>query len=140
MKGKLSYKYYHLAKENSENIIKLKHDMKNQLQVAYIIFKQDPKEAIKILDKIDENLEQINPIYYCENTILNTILALKIHEAKKEQIKVNIKIDKNILLQLEDLDICNLFGNLLDNSIEACKKSFIKNINLSIFQKKIILL
>ena len=36
---------------------------------------------------------------------------------------------------MEDIDVCNIFTNLLDNSMEAAKKNENKNIKLYIYEK-----
>jgi len=36
---------------------------------------------------------------------------------------------------MKDIDVCNIFTNLLDNSIEASKKNENKNIKLYICEK-----
>lgn len=127
--------YYKLVKENNDKLIKLKHDIKNQLQVAYVLFEQDKKEAIKLLDEINDNLEEIHQVDYCKNPILNTILAIKIAEAKKHDITVEIEIENEIDFNMKEIDICNLFTNLLDNSIEACRKVKERQIKININQK-----
>lgn len=134
-KEKLLYHYYNLAKENNDKLIKLKHDIKNQLQVAYAIFQQDKEEAIKLLNEINENLEEIHQVNYCKNPILNTILAIKIAEAQKYNIKIEVEIDNLLYLDMNEIDICNLFTNILDNSIEASQKTEGKYIKICVYQK-----
>ncbi len=134
LKKQLHY-YSFLIKKSNENLINLKHDLNNQLQVAYIIFKQDKEEAIKILDKISENLNQIPQTKYCDNLILNTILAIKVAEAESKNIKIEVNVDESIEFDMEDIDLCNLLTNLLDNSIEASKEVLNKNIQINIYKK-----
>ena len=129
------YYYSSLIKESNKKLISLKHDLNNQLQVAYVIFKQDKEKAIEMLDKINENLSQIPQTQYCKNLILNTILAIKVTEAESKNIKVKVKIDNSIKFDMEDIDLCNLFTNLLDNSIEASENISDKNIEINIYKK-----
>ena len=129
------YYYSFLIKESNKKLISLKHDLNNQLQVAYVIFKQDKEKAIEMLDKINENLSQIPQTQYCKNLILNTILAIKVTEAESKNIKVKVKIDNSIKFDMEDIDLCNLFTNLLDNSIEASKNIPNKDIEINIYKK-----
>lgn len=134
LKKQLHY-YSSLIKESNEKLIDLKHDLNNQLQVAYIICKQDKEKAIEILDKINENLNQIPQTKYCDNLILNTILAIKVAEAESNNIKIEVNIDNAIEFDMEDIDLCNLLTNLLDNSIEASKGVANKNIQINIYKK-----
>ena len=61
---------------------------------------------------------------------------MKIEEAKKYDINIELKIEYFIEINTEDIDVCNIFTNLLDNSIEAAKKNENKNIKLYIYEKK----
>lgn len=127
--------YYKVTKKNSEELIKIKHDMKNELQIAYVIASKDKKQSTKILDKAYERLENIKVTPFCKNEILNAILTIKMIEAKDYGINLEIKIDSDIDLKMEEIDICNLFSNILDNSIEATKKCKNKNIKLYILKR-----
>ena len=135
-KEKMIYNYYNLARENNEKSIKLKHDIKNQLQVVYVLCSTNQREGIKLLDEINQDLEKVNKMNYCKNDILNTILTIKIEEAKKHDINVKVKIDNLVDLKMEEIDICNMFSNLLDNSIEATRKSEDKLIEISVYTNK----
>ena len=128
-------KYYELIKRNNEEISIIKHDIYNQLQIAYVAFKQNNINAIKMLTEVEKELDNIKSTKYCENELLNIILSVKIEEAKKYDINIELKIDYFIELNMEDIDVCNIFTNLLDNSIEAAKKNENKNIKLYIYEK-----
>lgn len=125
-------KYYELIKRNNEEISIIKHDIYNQLQIAYVAFKQNNINAIKMLTEVEKELDNIKSTKYCENELLNIILSIKIEEAKKHNINIELKTDYFIELNMEDIDVCNIFTNLLDNSIEAAKKNENKNVKLYI--------
>lgn len=125
-------KYYELIKRNNEEISIIKHDIYNQLQIAYVAFKQNNINAIKMLIEVEKELDDIKSTKYCENELLNIILSIKTEEAKKYDIKIELKIDYFIEINMEDIDVCNIFTNLLDNSIEAAKKNENKNVKLYI--------
>lgn len=126
--------YYNVTKKNSEELIKIKHDIKNELQIAYIIASKDKQQATKILDKACEKLENVKISTYCRNDILDAIFTIKMIEAKDYGINLDIKIDSDIDLKMGEIDICNLFSNILDNSIEATRKYKNKNIKLYILK------
>lgn len=128
-------KYYELIKRNNEQISIIKHDIYNQLQIAYVAFKQNNINAIKMLIEVEKELDDIKSTKYCENELLNIILSIKTEEAKKYDINIELKIDYFIELNMEDIDVCNIFTNLLDNSIEAAKKNENKNVKLYIYEK-----
>lgn len=127
--------YYKKTKKSTEELIKMKHDIKNELQIAYIIASGDKKQATKILDEVYEKLENIKINNYCKDDILNTVLSTKKMEAKDYNVDLDIKIDSSIDLNMEEIDSCNLFCNILDNSIEATKMCDEKIIKLYILKK-----
>ena len=134
-KEKILYKYYKVAKENNENASMIKHDLKNQIQIAYAMESKN-NNVINILEDIDAELDKVNTNIYSKNEILNTVLLLKKIEAKKFDINMVYKIDKSISLDsMKDSDVCKLFSNLLDNSIEASKKTDDKKILLKLCKR-----
>lgn len=134
-KEKILYKYYKVAKENNENASMIKHDLKNQIQIAYAMRNKNDN-FVNILEDIDAELDKVNTNIYSKNEILNTVLLLKKIEAKKFDINMVYKIDKSISLDsMKDSDVCKLFSNLLDNSIEASKKANDKKILLKLCKR-----
>ena len=134
-KEKILYKYYKVAKENNENASMIKHDLKNQIQIAYAMRNKNDN-FVNILEDIDAELDKVNTNIYSKNEILNTVLLLKKIEAKKFDINMVYKIDKSISLDsMKDSDVCKLFSNLLDNSIEASKKTDDKKVLLKLCKR-----
>ena len=134
-KEKILYKYYKVAKENNENASMIKHDLKNQIQIAYAMRNKNDN-FVNILEDIDAELDKVNTNIYSKNEILNTVLLLKKIEAKKFNINIVYKIDKSISLDsMKDSDVCKLFSNLLDNSIEASKKTDDKKVLLKLCKR-----
>ena len=113
--------YYNETKKKNDNLIRIKHDIKNELQIAYAMVNENRKISMKLLDELDNKLENVEIINFCKNPILNTILNIKKIETEKEDIVLSFDIDKSFDLNMEEIDICDLFSNILDNSIEAVK-------------------
>ena len=74
----------------------------------------------KRIVEANHELEQMDEDMYSCNPILNSILRVKISLAKKEKIVCSIEmmIPADFNMEYGDMDI--LYGNLLDNAIEAC--------------------
>lgn len=114
--------YYNETQQKNDKLIRIKHDMKNELQIAYAMLNEDKRVSKKILNELNDKLENIKIINFGKNAILNTILTLKNMEIEKSDINLDIEIDKTLDFNMEEIDICDLFSNILDNSIEATKK------------------
>ncbi len=76
-------------------------------------------EQVQIFCK---ELEQIDADSYTVNPSVDTVLRIKLGLAKAEGIKVDFMILIPKRLEIDYGDIGVLYGNLLDNAIEACRK------------------
>ena len=112
--------YYREVEASNYEIRKIRHDLKNRL--LGISSLKDIALINKSIRSIIEELEGADSKIYTQNTVVNTILNIKINRAEKEKIrcKINVFIPKLINMDYGDAGI--LYGNLLDNSIEACKE------------------
>ncbi len=115
--------YYSEVEKRNEYVHNLKHDLKNKLiELHYLLEKGDIQAVRGQLSIYSDELEKIDENSYCRNPIVDSVLRIKLGAAKSDKIKIdtNIRIPKQ--MQLEHGDIGVLYGNLLDNAIEACRK------------------
>ena len=110
---------------NQEELIKLKHDMNNFLEIIRL---KDEEAYQELKDKV----QKYNAVYFCKDELLNKILVLKVSEGKKFDIEFNIHIDVTKTLPMHSVDMISLFTNILDNAIDAAKSSKAKTINLDV--------
>lgn len=91
------------------------HDLKHQLgSHGQTITDEAAKEMQQVLDSYD-NLADTG------NKALDAILTHKIHQAEQKGIKITFLVDGEKLSFMKDIDIYSLFGNILDNALEAVK-------------------
>lgn len=130
-------KYYHSIKEKNLNLKSYKHDMLNHWNTVYSLINNnnidDSKEYISTMINNFSN-EKKAVIDTC-NPVLDAILTEKIELAKNKNISVDTNIFINKNLKIELLDFCIIFGNLLDNAIEASSKANDKNIKIKLISK-----
>ena len=71
---------------------------------------------------IGEKYQLDETFIYCSNTTVNGVLLYFAREAEKYDIeyKVNLGIPEDIKIAKTDLSV--LFGNLLENAVEACAR------------------
>lgn len=107
------------SKERYEQISMIKHDMRNTLLVLnHLLEEGRTEEAHGFLGEQVERIERIYQIVKTDNNFVNAILNQKLSEAKQRGIEVRCVILTSFQ-GIDNKDICNLFGNLLDNAIEA---------------------
>lgn len=113
------------------------HDMKNHLIILENYCKaNETKKALDYIAKIRKPVSQIKRYINSGNEILDIISNFKLAEAEKEGIKIEVVIDRLDFKSMDEMDICAIFSNLLDNAIEACKhvrkekwiRIFVKNL------------
>lgn len=137
---KLDYDYYNmLAKAYEESRIS-NHDLKHHLAIILVMTQQNNnKEAEKyISDLLDsDNFSATKRI--TGNKIFDVVIYRKSIECKEKGIEFNFKHNQVNLDFIDDVDICSIFSNLIDNAIEAAESAENKYIDFEInsldFQK-----
>uniref|UniRef100_UPI004055E640 GHKL domain-containing protein n=1 Tax=Agathobacter sp. TaxID=2021311 RepID=UPI004055E640 len=110
---KLKNAYYMQKLETEEYIKGIYHDLKN-----YFIMVEDGA-----IDKdIQRKLASYERFYESGNQFLDIILADKISLAQEKHIRLECNVNFSEGDFINPLDISTIFGNLLDNAIEAAEK------------------
>lgn len=114
--------YAQNVKKQYEEISRVRHDMKQTNSVVMsLLMEEKTKEAIEYMQKTAKQVSDFDVVIDVGNDFVNAILNAKLSEAKRNGITVLCSADKNAS-GIDDVDLCNLLGNLLDNAIEACEK------------------
>lgn len=113
--------YYQQLEENQNTVRKLRHDMKNHLNIiGSFLHEQAPEKAEAYLLNLNQEFN-VSAKAYCKNSIINAVLNSKEQLAKDAEIACDFRIDLSESPAIEDIDLCSLFANTLDNAIEACR-------------------
>ncbi len=114
--------YAQNVKKQYEEISQVRHDMKQTNSVVMSLLKEaKTKEAMEYMQKATKQISDFDVVIDVGNDFVNAILNAKLSEAKRNGITVLCSADKNAS-GIDEVDLCNLLGNLLDNAIEACEK------------------
>lgn len=101
-----------------------RHDYHNHIQVMSACLAENRQNELRTyLVELNSDLVKVDTVLKTGNIMLDAILNSKISLAKSKDITVNAKalVPKN--LNVNQVDLCIIIGNLLDNSIEACLKN-----------------
>lgn len=115
--------YYKEMEKRNESIQNLKHDLKNKLAELYsFLEKKEIGQIERRMLQLCEELENVDSCRYCSHPIVDSVFRVKMGTAKVEGIPIecSILIPKKMKLAYGDIGV--LYGNLLDNAIEACRK------------------
>ena len=110
---------------NQDELIKLRHDLNNFLEVIKL-------KDEKMFNELSEKVKKYNAVYFCSDDLLNKILVLKVSEGKEDGIDFDIKVSIDKDINMSSSDKISLFTNILDNAIDAAKVSQAKKISLDV--------
>lgn len=102
------------------DIHRLYHDMKNHL-IAIRSLSEGNGSVADYVDGLMENLSAMDYQLETGNSVLNGLLSEKLHIAQTIPASLNIYLDFSAGSFLAATDICVIFGNALDNALEAVK-------------------
>lgn len=131
----LQYEYYKDQEEKYNESVKILHDVNKHLDMIKEIYELDKaNEAKKYTNEIKQILQPLILKEYTTNPILNIILNDKKRCATLHNIEFKMEIGNIDLSFMELAEISTVFGNLLDNAIEACDMVFgkLKFINMKL--------
>lgn len=124
IKQKIESQYIHYKElQNAQlKVRKLYHDMNNHVICIENMIKNN-QSATHYIDIIKLELDQWSAINTTGNMILDIILSEKKEVCDKNDIDFFADINNFRECDFIDMvDICSIFSNILDNSIEACYK------------------
>ncbi len=98
----------------------LRHDMSNHLgNVQGLVIYKEYDKLEEYLSELLSDIEVVDQMIITRNPAISALLNRKKAFADKNQINCSINIQCMDEIQIEDLDLCIVLGNLLDNAIEA---------------------
>lgn len=118
----LESNYHSLRKAYDENRM-MYHDFKNHmLVVSELIQEEKNREALEYINTYIHWTLSINQRVESGCKIIDIIVNCKIAEALEKLIDFKCEVEYIGEICIEDIDMCALLANLLDNAIEACAK------------------
>ena len=114
------YAYYQDKLKDEERIRSIYHDMKNHLLVME--GSQGTDETRKMARKLRSQIADYEDYIHTGNRFLDIIIRDKSEKAREKRIDFSAFIDFNSIDFIDPLDISTLFGNGIDNAIEASER------------------
>ena len=117
-------RHYRQMETRDEQFRRLHHDMKHHWQTVQTLLSEG--KSREVLDYVARIQEQLSPparrcIINTGNPFLDAVLTSKLEQASEADIQTDteIMVIKNMNIDMADCSI--IFGNILDNAIEACR-------------------
>lgn len=119
--SKLQYQYYVRQEQKYNRTVRILHDVNKHMKlVKQLCINGETENAGEYAAQISDMLQPLIPMKYTGNPILDILLTDRTEIMVEKGICFDIKIDKLSLDFIDAIDVTTIFGNLLDNAIEAC--------------------
>lgn len=100
-----------------------RHDYHNHLQVMKADLAAGHLEELSAyLDDLERDLDRVDTYVKSGNLMVDAILNSKLSLTEKGGVAVTCKAVVPESLTVDDVDLCVILGNLLDNALESCEK------------------
>lgn len=122
-KSELEQIHYNEVKKRRRQIYEISYRNQQQLTEikSFLKLKQSNNaedELLKLLKKVEDTKEYP----FCSIPIVNAILSEKQKECKDSQLLLETNLQISEEIKIKQMDLCCLFGNMIDNAIRACKQ------------------
>ena len=131
------YIQYRQSRESIEVINHKYHDLKHQ--IAVLRAEPDAAKRSAYLDGMEEEIRDYEAQNKTGNSVLDTVLTGKSMYCVRHGIELTCVADGGKLGFMDVMDICTIFGNMLDNAIECelgIKDKEKRLVHLTVYTKK----
>lgn len=139
----LQYEYYAAQEGKYNEAVNILHDVNKHLKMIEEIYEyNETDKAREYAKKIEQMLKPLVMKEYTNNPILNVLLNDKKKSAALQNIEFDLEVGNIDLNFMEPVEITTVFGNLLDNAMEACEKAVnrkIINMKLDIYNDFVVI-
>ncbi|MBP3323387.1 MAG: GHKL domain-containing protein [Clostridia bacterium] len=121
IENEMAAKYYRETEIMYNKMRAWRHDYRHHIQAmkAHSV-KGEYGDIDKYLDMLDDDLTNVETVVKTGNKMADAILNSKLTLASEKKIKVKAEAKIPVSLTINELDLCIIIGNLIDNAIDAC--------------------
>lgn len=118
----LQKNYYEELENNQNQIRKFRHDMNNHLSIVGSLLEEGNLSGAKeYFGSISGYMQTANR-KFCRNNVVNAVINAKYQMVMDASMDAFLNIDIDKMMSIDDVSLCTIFANTLDNAIEACRK------------------
>ncbi len=112
--------YNRLMQENREKVAVMRHDLRHNFKLIYLMLQEGKVAAAKeYIGKQEELLGKTTIKNFCNLPLLNAALSIYIRRAEKLGIKISHKINLPFKISADENDFALMISNLLENAVNA---------------------
>lgn len=110
---------YENLKAAIEETRQMRHDMRHQLNQISALTKEGDLEKLEAYLSSAASRIPMLDMHFCENQAADSVVGYYCTLAKKEHIPFSVQIDLPEKLPVDEVDLCLILSNLLENALEA---------------------
>lgn len=120
----LQRRQYEGVAETAKTVNAQRHDLRHQLAVLKGYNSSGDAERLgAYLDELTANIPAPDEKRLCENFAVNAVALHYLTIAERDGIKTSVSLSVPVKTgRVQEIDLCVIVGNLLENAIEACKR------------------
>ena len=104
-----------------EYTAKARHDFKHSVSVMSRLADEGNLSALKdYIAQYENSLTVTAPVRICKSDALNALFNHYRQQAIENDVDINWRIDLPDKSRILDVDLCSIFGNILENAIDGC--------------------
>jgi len=112
---------YKRLQKQIEETRQARHDLRQHLNLIQAYLDSGDNDALRdYIKKYGQRLPLNSWKFFCANYAVDTIIRYYAEQAEEAGIRFESQVNLPQTLAVEEPDICVLFGNLLENALEAC--------------------
>lgn len=111
--------HYNQTLDYIEQVRIIKHDFRHHI---YALQNMGKEEQDRYLRNLKEELDRTAEMVFCQNQAVNGLLQEYAVRARQNEIAFEARMDLSAHVPVDDLTLCIVIGNLLENAFEACRR------------------
>lgn len=124
-----------MIQANNENISLIRHDMQNHLFMLKSLYEKGEIDSYQsYFDTLLYKINKKKELCKSGNLVVDSIINYKLRNINDINLYIDVCIPKK--LEISDVDMTVVLGNLLDNAVRAVKESDRKELKINLKYKK----
>ena len=117
-------KHQQVLLEKQNELRRQRHDLRHQLTVIRDYNLENRREELNaFIESLIADIPTNNETRYCENDAVNAVITYYVSACAEYRLKPDVQIAvPRTVSGISDKALCIIFGNLLENAMEACNR------------------
>ena len=111
--------HYNQTLDYMEQVRIIKHDFRHHI---HALLHMDKEQQTRYLQNLQKELDAAVETVFCRNQAVNGLVKEYAARAEREGITFSAQMDLSAHVPVDDLTLCIVIGNLLENAMEACRR------------------